>query len=328
MNREPYYLGIDWGGTGIKLGAVTGDGRFLSQEVHETPRDQDIDTVVNALLDHTAGLISNMGYDPLGIGIGMTGPVNPDHGVVLLPGKISGLEGYPVVPRFIERFHIPVRAANDGTLSMFAEKYAGFARDVQWAVTITIGTGIGSGVMLAGSILDDPRYLFGSQLGHLVIDITNDHPCLTGARGTAEMTCSATALALAVRSGLQRGIPSVLTDRYLSDPHSIDFRAIIEDGVATGDPLCLEEFGIWKRHLGWLLVNAVHAYSPEIIILSGGATLAAEYFLADVQAHVDRHIFRHPRGVQVPIAVSGIARHAGVLGAAMMMKSHLNTPLS
>ena len=133
--------------------------------------------------------------------------MQPDLGVVLLPGKVRGLEKYPIVPRFRERFHLPVRAQNDGTLSIYAEKYAGQAKQVNWAVTLTLRTGVGSGVMLDGRILDDPRFMFGTQVGHLVINTANDQLCLTGARGTAEMLCSTTALALAVRGGLHAAFP-------------------------------------------------------------------------------------------------------------------------
>lgn len=323
MSRQPYYLGIDWGGTRIKLGAVSGEATFLAQDIFESPKNADIDGVVNGLLDKAEALIQQIGCKPNGIGLGLTGPVNPELGVMLLPGKVKGLEKYPIVPRFAERFKVPVRAENDGTLSIYAEKYAGQAKDVDWAVTVTIGTGIGSGVMLDGKILNDPRFMFGSQLGHMVINTASDQLCLVGARGTAEISCSATALALAVRSGLQRGIPSTLTETYFADAHAIDFRTIIEQGVAKGDLLCVDELRRWTKQVGWLLVNAIHAYSPQIIILSGGAALAAKYFLNDVQQHVNQHIFRYPPGAGVPIVISEIAEHAGVLGAATMMKAHL-----
>jgi glucokinase len=140
---------------------------------------------------------------------------------------------------------------------MYAEKYAGLARGRNWAVTLTIGTGVGSGVMLDGKILADPHLQFGTQAGHMVIDLSHDQLCLTGARGTGEMLCSATALVLAVRSGLQRGIPSTLSDRYWADPHAVNFRSILEDGVATHDPLCMDELRRWTIRLSWMLVNVV-----------------------------------------------------------------------
>lgn len=324
MSQQPYYLGIDWGGTRIKLGAVTDDATFLAQDVFESPKSADIDGVVRGLLDNAEAFIHQFGRKPIGIGLGLTGPVNPELGVVLLPGKVNGLQKYPIVPRFAERFKLPVRAENDGTLSIYAEKYAGQARNVDWAVTVTIGTGVGSGVMLDGRILSDPHFMFGTQLGHIVLNTADDRLCLTGARGTGEMCCSATALANGVRCGIQRGIPSTLSERYFADAHSIDFQTIIEDGVVRGDRLCCDELRRWTRYLGWLLVNAVHAYSPQIVILSGGATRAAKYFLNELQEHVNEHIFRYPPGGGVPIVISEIAEHAGVLGAAMMMKVHLS----
>ena len=139
------------------------------------------------------------------------------------------------------------------------------------------------------------------------------------------MLCSATALALAVRSGLQRGIPSTLTDFYWRNPHLIDFRAVIESGVGKEDRLCLDELGRWTTRLGWLLVNVVHAYSPEIIILAGGATSAHPYFLNKVRDHVARNIFRYPAGEAVPICISEPGDNMGVIGAAMMVKERLES---
>lgn len=318
-----YYLATDWGGTRVKLGAVTADAAFLQHSVLELPKDSTIDQSVDALVEHIRQTIDAIGHAPKGIALGLTGPVDPDLGVMLLPGKIKGLEKYPIVPRFKEVFGVPVRALNDGTASIYAEKYAGQAKDMDWAVTITIGTGVGSGVMVAGQILNDPRFMFGSQLGHLTISTEDQTLCLTGMRGTGELTCSATALALAVRSGLQRGIPSTLTDQYFADAHSIDFRTVIKHGVEQGDELCIDELRRWTRNVGWLVANAVHAYSPQVVILSGGATLAAKHYLPAVQAHVNQHIFRYPAGEGVPVVVSGISEHAGVLGGAMMIRHHL-----
>jgi len=319
--QPDYYIGIDWGGTRIKLGALSPEGGFLHRRVHEPTPNQAIETTFDGLLSAIGALIDSCGGPPRGIGIGLTGPVDPDLGVVYLPGKIAGLEGFPVVPQLRQRYKVPVTAANDGIVALHAERFHGQARDIDWAVVLTIGTGIGSGVLLDGKIPSDPFFNFGSQVGHLVIKSGDEPLCLTGARGTAEMNCSATALALAVRSGLQRGIPSILTEKYATDPHSIDFRTIIEEGVEKDDPLCLDELARWTRNLGWLLVNAVHAYSCQIIVLSGGATLGARHFLEPLQAHVDQHAFRYPPERKIKVTVSEIQEHSGVLGAAMLCQN-------
>lgn len=317
-----YFLGIDWGGTRIKLGAVSADGKILSQEIMDTPNISGAQEVYAVVAEKLHSLIARNG-SPLGIGLGLTGPTDPDKGVVLLPGKIAGLEGFPIVPMMRADFGVPVWADNDGRLALYAEKHIGQARGCEWVVLLTIGTGIGSGVMLDGRILKDPRFMFGTQAGHLVIDLSCDQLCLIGARGTGEMLCSATALVLGVRSGLQRGIPSRLSERYWTDPHSVDFRMIVEEGVALGDDLCIDEMRRWNKRLGWLLVSIVHAYSPERIILAGGAMAASQFFIEDLRSHVGKHVFRFPANEPVPILVSNIGDQIGVIGAAMMVKERL-----
>jgi glucokinase len=320
-----YFLGVDWGGTRIKLGAVSVDGRVIYGEVFETQMAKDVEETYRALVARLHMIAKKQKSPPCGVGLALTGPTDPERGTVLLPGKIKGLEGFPVVQRLRQDFGDSVWAQNDGISAMYAEKHVGLAREHGWAVVLTIGTGVGSGVMLDGRILQDPRFMFGSQAGHMVIDFSHDQLCLTGARGTGEMLCSATSLALAVRSGLQRGIPSTLTDRHWRDSHAVDFKAVIDDGVAKGDLLCLDELRRWSVRLGWLLLNIVHLYSPEIIILAGGAMLAHPYFLDNVREQVFRHMFRYPRGVPVPIRVSELGDHIGVIGAAMMVKERLES---
>lgn len=318
-----YVIGIDWGGTRIKWGAFDPTGDFLQCGILDYNSQAAITVNVERLMTELENCIRELGARPEGIGLALTGVVNREVGVVLLPGKVRGLEGYNLVRVMHGRFGVPVVADNDGRAALLAECKFGAARGKDWVVMVTLGTGVGSGVLLDGRVLRDPHLQFGTQLGHLVIDASNDQLCLTGARGTGEMLCSATALTLAVLSGLQRGIPSTLSDLYARDSHAVDFRAIIEVGVAAGDRLCLDELTRWTRSLGWLLVNAVHSYSPQLIVLGGGALLGAAHFLPALQEHLDSHIFRFPRLDSVPIAVSPICEHGGVLGAGLLVRESL-----
>jgi len=250
------------------------------------------------------------------IALGFPGAVDPDEGIVLLPGKLK-LENFPVVSLLRDRLGIPVVADNDGRLAILAEARYGKAQLQRWAVSVTIGTGVGSGVMLGGQILRDPHLQFGTQASHIIQDSSSDRLCITNNRGTPNILCSATALAIAVRDGLARGLPSVLFDRYDHDPHSIDFEAVIE-GVKQGDKLCLDALKRWTTHLGNFLVSVAHMYAPEVIILGGGAIAASAYFLPQVQAYVARHVFRYPADEPVPIVCSALGDYAGVYGAAAL----------
>jgi glucokinase len=312
---QDYVIGFDVGGTRLKYAAVTKRGKALLKRVTLTGANRGPDHLVDAMVGEVAACERKLGTRAIGMAFGISGAVDPNAGVVLLPGKFKELEGYPLVKNLRIRLKIPVVAENDGRISILAEKYYGQARKKHWVVCLTIGTGVGSGVMLDGQILRDPHLQFGTQAGHLVIQSDGGKLSLTGARGTAETLCSATALAMAVRDGLQRGIPSVLTDEYFTNHSAIDFAAVIR-GVEQHDRLCLDELHRWTRHLGWLLVTAAHAYAPQLIILSGGATQAAQHFLQQLQEHLNAHLYRWPRGESLPIVVSKMGEFAGAMGAA------------
>jgi glucokinase len=312
-----YVIGCDVGGTRLKYAAVTKAGHAIKKEVAPSGAERGPEHLVDSLAAVVDSCETALGGRAKTLAFGISGAVDPRRGVVLLPGKFANLEGYPLVPKLQKRSGIPVMAENDGRISIIAEKHYGAARNRRWVVCLTIGTGLGSGVMLDGQILRDPFLQFGTQIGHFILQADGGRLCLTGARGTAETLCAATALAMQVRDGLQRGISSVLTEEYLADPHSIDFAAVIR-GVDHHDALCMDELKRWTEHLGWLIVSTVHAFAPELIILSGGATRAADHFLPAVRDQVNRHIFRYPKGKPVPIIVSKMGEFAGAMGAAAL----------
>lgn len=316
MNQKhisDYVIGFDVGGTRIKSGAVSPEGVLHAPGLRPSTYALTAEDVLRAMEDEVQRIAGEMGARPKAIGIGFPGAVDPAFGSVLLPGKLR-VEGFPMVPRLHNATGVPVIAENDGRLSIYAESHYGQAKGYAWAVTITLGTGVGSGVMLDGRILRDPHLQFGTQASHTVLNVADDRLCISRARGTADTLCSATELAMMVRDGLQRGLPSVLNETYFENPHGVDFEAVIR-AVERGDELCRDALERWTVNLGWFLGNVVHMYAPEIIILGGGATNAAGHFLEKVQAHVDLHTFRYPVGSSVPIVVSELRDHAGVLGA-------------
>ena len=310
------------GGTRLKSGAVLRDGTLTETGVVPSGfamEPTDFKATVLGAVQQISGAI---GRPPGCIALGFSGAVDPRQGIVLLPGKLK-LEGYPIVPILRDALGVPVVADNDGRLSILAEARYGMAQPYRWAVSITLGTGVGSGVMLDGKVLRDPHLQFGTQASHIIQQAASDRICITRGPGTANILCSATALAIAVRDGLARGLPSVLQQRYQKDPHSIDFAAVIA-GVEQDDPLCRDALARWTTSLAWFLVSVVHMYAPEIIIVGGGAAGAARHFLPRVRAHVVAHAFRYPPGAPLPIVVSELGDYAGVYGAAALAWEELD----
>jgi len=312
-----YVLGFDVGGTRMKSGAVDPRGRLLAKDVSPSGADAGPRALLGRLVAAVRKAARERGALPRAVGLGFPGAVRPDLGVALLPGRLQGLEGFPLVPRLRKALGIPVIADNDARVAMIAEAAYGKARGKRWALTVTLGTGVGTCPLLDGRILRDPHLQFGTQASHIVMQARDGRLCFTGARGTAEMLCSATALANQMRDALARGIESSLSAVWSKDPHAVDAQAVF-DAAARGDVLAREEVGVWTENLGWFLVSAIHMYAPQVVILSGGAAHAAPLFLKPLRAQVGRHLFRWPRRSRVPIVVSTLGDHAGVLGAAAL----------
>jgi len=315
MSASGSWIGVDWGGTRIKWGAIDDHGAVTHSEI--VPLDR-LGTAQSVLDELMASIAAGFEGPISAMGLSLTSVVDPHRGVVMLPGKVAGLEGFPVVDRLKDRFGCQVIADNDGRAAMRAERRFGAARDVTWCVTLTIGTGIGSGVMIDGRIPINPHLQFGTQMGHLSMQGPSDQRCLTGGEGTGEMACSATALVIDVAASIQRGLETCLSGLYHTDPRALTFERIIEDGVRTGDPLCVSLFDRWIVRLSRLVTNAIHAYGPQKVILSGGAVRAADLFVDRLRTEIGRRSYVYPPDEAIPVVVSDMPDLAGVVGAAVL----------
>jgi glucokinase len=212
---------------------------------------------------------------------------------------------------------VPVRCVNDGAAATLAEWRFGVARGHGDVVGMTIGTGVGVGVVIGGRLLVSRHLGAGISFGHATIE-TGGRTCLCGNIGCAETLVSANAVVGRIRDAVARKVPSILTTRYEQDPAAIAFGALV-DAVEMGDRVGLEIMGAFQRDLGATVVTAIHAYDPELVVLAGGPMAAAEHFLPQVQAYVDRYAFRYPKDRIVPVVRAERSVHAGVLGAVALV---------
>lgn len=311
-----YLIGIDIGGTRLKTGLVRRDGTVEGATVDDTAglafRDV-LDRIRARVPDHLAA----GGPGALGLGVALPGIVEAESGSRYLPGKVLGIEDYPLRAELEATYGLPVRCTNDGAAATLAEWRFGAARGFDDVVGLTLGTGIGSGVVAGGRPYESTNLGNGISVGHFTIQ-TNGRLCLCGNRGCAETLVSANAVAGRLREALTRLVPSVLAEEFATDPESITFRSLVT-GVRAGDRLCLEILADFVRDLGATIVTAIHAYNPSVVILAGGPMAASDLFLADVQAYVDRYAFIFPKGRIVELRRAHLEEHAGVLGAAALV---------
>ncbi len=316
-DAQPWWLGVDIGGTRTKLGVVSRDGEVRRSEVQQTTHEP-FEVIWERLLEYARGAQRDEGAAGLeGIGIAAPGIVEPGFGVRNLPGKVLGIEDFPLRERLEERFGVPVRCVNDGAAATLAEWRFGAARGRQDVVGLTIGTGVGVGVVIGGRLLVSRHLGAGISFGHATIE-TGGRSCLCGNIGCAETLVSANAVVGRMRDAVARKVPSTITTRYEQDPAAITFGALI-DGVEVEDRVALEILAAFQRDLGATVVTAIHAYDPEVVVLAGGPMAAAGHFLPQVQAYVDRYAFRFPKDRIVPVTRAERSDHAGVLGAVALV---------
>jgi glucokinase len=312
-----WWLGFDIGGTRTKMGLVRPGGRVEQAQVLETGQ-QPFEETWAALLGWADETLSREGHAGLqGIGVAAPGHVEEAFGVRNLPGKVPGIEGFPMRERLETRFEVPVRCVNDGAAATLAEWRFGAARDCQDVVGLTIGTGLGAGVILGGRPLRSRHLAAGVSFGHTTIEV-GGRTCLCGNIGCAETLVSANAVVGRMRDYVARKVPSTITQGFEQDPRGITFRLLV-DAAEGGDRAAIEILARFCRDLGATIVSAIHAYDPEVVVLAGGPMAQAEHFLPSVQAYVDRYAFRYPKDRRIPVRRAERSDHAGVLGAVALV---------
>jgi glucokinase len=202
---------------------------------------------------------------------------------------------------------------NDGAAATLAEWRFGAARGNDDVVGLTLGTGVGAGVILGGRMLLSRNLAAGISFGHATIE-SGGRTCLCGNVGCVETLVSANAVVGRMRDYVARKVPSTITAAFERHPEHITLETLVE-GVAAGDRVAQEVLAAFRRDLGAAIVTAIHAYDPEIVVLAGGPMAAADLFLPEVQSYVDRYAFRFPKDRVIPIVRAQRSDHAGVLGA-------------
>lgn len=312
----PYSLGFDIGGSRLKSGAVDHAGNVASPMIGETGPRAGAEQLVVALLERARDHLDKRGAAGCqGIGVALPGFVEATFGAHDLPGKLPGLQGFPLRDTLEREFGLPVRCLNDGIAAAVGEWRFGAGAGSDDVVVLTLGTGVGSGVIVNGRPLANRHLGMGTGVGQFTID-TGGRLCLCGNRGCAETLISAVAVANRLRDHLARGVASYLLPAFAHDPGSITFRSLI-DGVDQGDRVCLEVMAEFTRDLGATIVTAIHAYSPSVVVLCGGMLEAADRFLPAVQAYVDRHRWVYPPDRPISVVRAQLEPFAGVVGAAV-----------
>jgi glucokinase len=311
-----HIVGVDLGGTNIVVGTVPEDGSTLLGRVSRpTPVERGPDGIVDAivvLVHESIGLARKAvrDLDIAGVGIGAPGPLHRSQGIVRLAPNL-GWHDMPLRDRVSRASGLPAALDNDANCATLGEWWLGAAQGTRIAVGITIGTGIGGGVVINGELFHGASDVAG-EIGHTTIDSTGRR-CKCGNYGCLEAYASGSAIAARAQEGVRSGEKSRLAEYVGGDLNAITAQVVYQ-AAHDGDEYAHEVVRETAGFLGAGIANIVNLINPEVVVICGGVTLAGEQLFRPLRREVNRRAFQP--AVEVCRIVPGtLPGTAGVYGA-------------
>lgn len=316
MNSYETVLGIDIGGTGTSFGLVNRDGELLVSGVLPTNAQDPAEALVTRIHETVGAMLATIPDTPKITGIGIGAPnANYRRGTVENPPNLNWGESVNLVALFQQYYPVPVVITNDANAAALGEMYYGGARGMKDFMVITLGTGLGSGIVANGELVYGASG-FAGELGHTVVE-PDGRVCACGKRGCLETYVSATGLCRTVSVLL--GEMLCATPLRDMPPRQITAKKIYA-AACDGDVIALTAYDRTARILGMKLADAVAHTSPEAIFLAGGLADSGDILIKPARHYLEEFLFPAYRG-KVRLQLSGMQEgDSAILGAAALVR--------
>jgi glucokinase len=324
--KQKYIVGVDLGGTNIVVGAMSADGaqHLAVRSIPTSPElgaDSVADRIVGSIEGAILDAIAETGAtrkDFIGVGIGAPGPLDREKGLVVVAPNL-GWKNFPLRDRVSDRLRLPVTLDNDANCATVGEWWQGAARGADNVVGMTIGTGIGGGLILDGKLFHGVSDVAG-EIGHTTIDLNGRH-CKCGNYGCLEAYASGPAIATRAREVLVREetaslLPSIVGGKLESITAETVYKA-----AQQGDAVASEIVRDTARYLGAGIANLLNILNVDVVVVAGGVTQAGDALFTPLRAEVRRRAFR-PAVDATRIVPGELPGTAGVVGAVATFKMH------
>lgn len=320
-----YYIGVDVGGTNIACGVADDDCNIIARsKVKTNPRGKDgappsYDEVLEEIKNAVRAACEEAGIAPSeahSIGIGCPGTCNSESGIVEYSNNLGFLNA-PLRSDIEKEFGVRVYLENDANAAAFGEFVAGAAKGSNSAVVITLGTGVGSGIIVDGKIYRGANFA-GGELGHTVI-VMDGLPCTCGRRGCFEAYSSATGLVRMTAQASELNPDSILT-HMIRDDGKVSARTAY-NAMKQGDPVGKAVTEQYVKYLSCGIANAINIFQPDILCIGGGVCNEGDTLLVPLRAAVAEQVYSKNSAKNTEIVVCSLGNDAGIIGAAMLYRS-------
>jgi glucokinase len=318
-----WIVGVDLGGTNIVVGVLPIEGGDVhALRVRPTEATRGAKFVVDRIVEMIESSISDVLLQHggtresiAGVGIGSPGPLDRATGTVINTPNL-GWRNFPLRDLISNAVSLPATLDNDANCATYGEWWLGAGREVDTLVGLTLGTGIGGGIVLNGKIFHGVSDAAG-EIGHMTIDSTGRR-CNCGNYGCLEAYASGPAIALRAVEGIEAGVETILTELVHGKLDEIT-AATVYEGAVRGDAYATEVMRDTARFLGTGIANIINILNPAMIVIAGGVTRAGDHLFGPLRAEVRRRAFRSAEE-KCKIVSAALPGTAGVVGAAAVFK--------
>jgi glucokinase len=311
--NENFYVGVDVGAATIKAGLVDDTGRPRSAVTAQTEPERGAAHGLARMCEAVRAAAEAAGI-PLrrvaAIGVAAPGWLDIPAGVILGAANLPGWRDVRVREHVADTFGVPTAFQNDANAAALGEYWAGAGRGARSLLLLTLGTGIGGGIVLNDRVVDGAHSHAG-EVGHIVIEMTNPRPCTCGRRGCLEAYASASAVAARAREAMAAGRASSLARIPAA---ALSARDVFE-AASAGDALATQVVEETAFYLAVGTTNLMHVLNPEVIVFGGGMTAAGDGFLDRVRTRVRELAFDVP-AARTHLCYATLGNDAGFIGAA------------
>ena len=312
-----YAIGIDLGGTNLKAGLVDRDGKIHHRLSIKTENNADPQTISNQIFELIVKVGAGLKPAPpniIGVGLGSPGLVDKKGETILFSPNLPLWRNIPIKRMVSERFSVPCVLENDANAAAWGEKWVGAGKEADSLVMLTIGTGIGGGIVINKKLWRGVNNV-AAEIGHMVIQM--DGPkCSCGNYGCIEAYASATAMVRRFKESLKSGMPS-----SLKNVGEISAK-MINDAALQGDKVSLDIIKETGQYLGVALVNIMHVLNPEVIVLTGGMIGSGDLLMNPIKQVIKEKAFE-ASAKETKIVFSQLGNDAGIIGAAGCLLNEL-----
>ncbi|MEI7904584.1 MAG: ROK family protein [Candidatus Firestonebacteria bacterium] len=322
MSKENFAIGVDLGGTNTVAGLVSSKGRVLFKEKLKTEAHKGKNSIIHNIERAIQLVIARATEEQIeglkGIGIGSPGLVDPRTGIVREPPNLKGWKAVPLAKIISRKFKLPAYIGNDANVYALGEHTFGAGKGADSMVCITLGTGMGGGLILNGQLYVGSFFTAG-ELGHVIIDKAG-LKCNCGNIGCVERYVGNSFIIENALNKLKAGKKSIIAEISGGTEHITPIT--LELAAKKGDKLALE---IWKEtgeYIGAALSSIINTLGPRLVVVGGGVSKAGPLLLDPIRKEVKKRVFKY-LGKRVKIVPGKLGDNAAVLGAASLVWHHL-----